>query len=292
MGFTPTTPQSAAGWRIDPPVSEPSPSGAYPAATAAAEPPLEPPGTRDGSCGLRVGPNAEFSVDEPIANSSRLVLATGTAPAASTRSTTVAVYGGRQPSRIRDEHVVGTPRVHRLSLSTIGTPASGPGSSPRATAASTASAAARADSAVTRLQACSSALARRDDGEVLLDDVAAPTRSRRGPPPRAPRARHGASRMRGTRNRPSSDAGAIASTSSRARLGPDLVGAEHVDERQRVRGGRHVVGVERGDLRRVLEDHPELTGEVLDLVVGQREARQLRDVLDVGARELGTWRRV
>src|SRR6185436_12412409 len=142
VGFTPTTPHSAAGWRIDPPVSEPSPSGAYPAATAAADPPLEPPGTRVTSCGLRVAPNAEFSVDEPIANSSRLVLATATAPAVRTRSTTVAVYGGRQPSRMRDEHVVGTPRVQRLSLSTIGTPASGPGSSPRATAASTASAAA------------------------------------------------------------------------------------------------------------------------------------------------------
>src|SRR6185436_3165346 len=112
------------------------------AATAAAEPPLDPPGTRNGSRGLRVGPNAEFSVDEPIANSSRFVFATGTAPAASTRSTTVAVYGGHQPSRIFDEQVVGTPRVQRLSLSAIGTPASGPGSSPRATAASTASAAA------------------------------------------------------------------------------------------------------------------------------------------------------
>ena len=32
----PTTPQSAAGWRIEPPVSEPSASGTSPAATAAA----------------------------------------------------------------------------------------------------------------------------------------------------------------------------------------------------------------------------------------------------------------
>src|SRR2546421_7759631 len=118
----PTTPHSAAGWRMDPPVSEPSASEANPAATAAALPPLEPPGTRDGSRGLRVAPNAEFSVDDPIANSSRLVLAIGTAPAASTRSTTVAVYGGRQPSRIFDEQVVAIPRVHRLSFSTIGTP--------------------------------------------------------------------------------------------------------------------------------------------------------------------------
>ena len=42
----PTMPHSAAGWRIEPPVSVPSESGANPAATAAAEPPLEPPGTR------------------------------------------------------------------------------------------------------------------------------------------------------------------------------------------------------------------------------------------------------
>ena len=36
VGFAPTTPHNAAGWRIDPPVSEPSASGANPAATAAA----------------------------------------------------------------------------------------------------------------------------------------------------------------------------------------------------------------------------------------------------------------
>src|SRR5687768_14135092 len=98
----PTTPHRAAGWRIDPPVSEPRANGAKPAATAAALPPLDPPGTRDGSWGLRVGPKAEFSVDEPMANSSRLVLPTTMAPAATTRSTTVASYGGRHPSRIRD----------------------------------------------------------------------------------------------------------------------------------------------------------------------------------------------
>ena len=47
-------PQRAAGWRIDPPVSLPSAKGAWKAATAAAEPPLEPPGTRSVSQGLRV----------------------------------------------------------------------------------------------------------------------------------------------------------------------------------------------------------------------------------------------
>ena len=49
-------PHSDAGTRIEPLVSEPSVSGTWPAATAAAEPPDEPPATRARSCGLRVGP--------------------------------------------------------------------------------------------------------------------------------------------------------------------------------------------------------------------------------------------
>src|ERR1700678_1133371 len=56
VGSTPTTPQKLAGCRIDPPVSEPSVATARLAATAAAEPPLEPPGTRSVSTGLRTGP--------------------------------------------------------------------------------------------------------------------------------------------------------------------------------------------------------------------------------------------
>src|SRR2546425_1660455 len=118
---------------MEPPVSDPNATGAKPAATAAALPPLDPPGTRVRSCGLRVGPNAEFSVDEPMANSSMFVLPTTTAPAPASRCTTVASYGGRQLSRILDEHVVGIPRVHNTSFRAMGTPASGPGSSPAAT---------------------------------------------------------------------------------------------------------------------------------------------------------------
>src|SRR3954453_14032258 len=100
----PTTPHNAAGCRTEPPVSEPSAIGAKPAATAAAEPPDDPPGTFAVSCGLCVTPNPEFSVDEPIANSSRFVLPTMTAPASRSRVITVASYGGFQPSRMRDEH--------------------------------------------------------------------------------------------------------------------------------------------------------------------------------------------
>src|SRR5450759_729447 len=138
---------------MEPPVSEPSATGANPAATAAAEPPEDPPGTRLVSWGFGVGPKAELSVYEPMANSSVLVLPTMTAPASTNRVTTVASYGGRQPSRIRDEQVVGTPRVHRLSFSATGTPANRPGSSPDATRWSMAVACARAASRVTRLNA-------------------------------------------------------------------------------------------------------------------------------------------
>ena len=84
-------PQSAAGWRIEPPVSVPIATGARPAATAAAEPPELPPGTRSWSQGFRTSPKAEFSFDEPIANSSMFVFASVDAPAASRRATAVEV---------------------------------------------------------------------------------------------------------------------------------------------------------------------------------------------------------
>src|SRR5437868_15240218 len=106
-------PQRAAGWRIDPPVSEPSASGAMPAATATADPPLDPPGMRSVAHGFRAGPNAEFSLDDPMANSSQFVLPMITAPAASSRETAVASNGGTKRSRMRDEAVVRMPRVLR-----------------------------------------------------------------------------------------------------------------------------------------------------------------------------------
>lgn len=52
LGRRPTTPQNAAGCRIDPPVSVPRAKGTSPAATAAADPPEDPPGTRVRSQGL------------------------------------------------------------------------------------------------------------------------------------------------------------------------------------------------------------------------------------------------
>src|SRR5579863_1143342 len=53
VGISPTTPQKDAGWRIEPPVSEPRVATAISAATAAADPPEDPPGTRFKSRGFR-----------------------------------------------------------------------------------------------------------------------------------------------------------------------------------------------------------------------------------------------
>src|SRR5512133_1751189 len=89
VGRRPTFPQRADGCLIEPPVSEPSAQGASPAETAAAEPPPEPPGTRVGSHGLCDGPKAEFSVDEPMANSSVFVLPSRDRPASLQRAATV-----------------------------------------------------------------------------------------------------------------------------------------------------------------------------------------------------------
>src|ERR1041384_502683 len=96
-----------------------------PLATAPADPPEEPPGTRSGASGFRAGPYALFSVDEPIANSSMFDLATITAPARRRRAIAVASYGLTYPSRMREPQEVGSDVVAMLSFTTTGTPSSG-----------------------------------------------------------------------------------------------------------------------------------------------------------------------
>lgn len=54
VGFIPTTPQNDAGCLTLPPVSLPKDTAHCPAETAAAEPPDDPPGTRETSQGLAV----------------------------------------------------------------------------------------------------------------------------------------------------------------------------------------------------------------------------------------------
>ncbi len=75
---------------MEPPVSEPRDPMHSSAATAAAEPPLDPPGIRSRSHGFFVMKNPEFSVDEPMANSSMFGLPHRTMPACFSFATTVA----------------------------------------------------------------------------------------------------------------------------------------------------------------------------------------------------------
>src|SRR4026207_1329128 len=64
--------------------------------------------------------------DEPMANSSRLVLPTMTAPAFHRFAVTVLSYCGTKPSRMCEPAVVCTPSVQNRSLIASGTPSSRP----------------------------------------------------------------------------------------------------------------------------------------------------------------------
>ena len=72
---SPASAWCAEGMRIDPQVSLPMPKAPKLAATAAPVPPLDPPGLRSGSYGLRVWPPREAIVVIPRANSMHVGLA-------------------------------------------------------------------------------------------------------------------------------------------------------------------------------------------------------------------------
>ena len=75
--------------RIEPPPSLPVQIGIIPDATAAAEPPDEPPGVRSGFHGLRVVPCRYVRVQFIEPNSGDVVRPTSTAPAAFSRAGSV-----------------------------------------------------------------------------------------------------------------------------------------------------------------------------------------------------------
>src|SRR5262245_39937477 len=122
VGLKPTRPQKLAGMRIEPAPSEPSASGASPAATAAAPPPVDPPGVRVRSQGFRDSPNNGLSVEPRHANSGRLVRPMKIAPAARRPATAGASSVGTNSVIRREPYVVRSPDVQRLSLIEIGTP--------------------------------------------------------------------------------------------------------------------------------------------------------------------------
>ena len=110
--------------RIEPAPSEPSAAPARPAATAAADPPDEPPGVRSRSHGLRVTPNVGDSVHGVIVSSGTLVFPRITAPAERSRRTTSAsaAFG---PSWASLPRAVASPATSTSSLIATGTPSSG-----------------------------------------------------------------------------------------------------------------------------------------------------------------------
>src|SRR6185312_4914787 len=77
VGFSPIILLKAAGTRPEPAVSVPSAKLTSPAATATAEPELEPPGICWRSSALAGTPNGERVPFRPVANWSRLVLPIG-----------------------------------------------------------------------------------------------------------------------------------------------------------------------------------------------------------------------
>ena len=88
VGFSPTRLLNAAGTRPEPAVSVPSEKLARPAATATAEPELDPPDTNFGLKAFSQAPYGERVPTRPVANWSRLVLPIAIAPASSRAWTT------------------------------------------------------------------------------------------------------------------------------------------------------------------------------------------------------------
>ena len=96
-----------------------------PDATAAPEPPEEPPGVRSVSHGLRVGPKRFGSVTGRIPISGMFVRPTITKPASLRRRTRKASCSGTKSPNRFEPKLSGRPAAGISFLSAIGTPANG-----------------------------------------------------------------------------------------------------------------------------------------------------------------------
>ena len=127
VGLSPGRPVKAHGMRIEPAPSLPSASGTRPAASAAALPPLEPPGVVSGSHGLRVIPYSGLSVTPFQPNSGDVVWTGSTAPLRRSAATAEPSSShGPAGSIAREPRRVGQPRAGYASLTATGTPSSAP----------------------------------------------------------------------------------------------------------------------------------------------------------------------
>src|SRR5580704_1116491 len=132
VGRMPYSPQKLAGTRTEPPVSVPSAVSQRPAATAAAEPEDEPPGTWPGARGLTGVPSNGFSPRMPSETSSVTVLPIRVAPASSRVCTAQACRSGTGFARAQSglPPPVGRPATSNRSLAAKVSPASGPPARP------------------------------------------------------------------------------------------------------------------------------------------------------------------
>jgi hypothetical protein len=112
--------------RSDPPVSEPVHSGKKLAASAAAEPPDEPPAMRLAPKGLPVAPQTRLRLFPPAPISGTFVFARMIAPAARRRATIGISLSGMYPRARILPWVVNKPLVFCKSFTPIGNPSSGP----------------------------------------------------------------------------------------------------------------------------------------------------------------------
>jgi hypothetical protein len=111
VGLIPTMEQAEAGDTMEPSVSVPSAAAHRLAATAAADPELDPLGLRSSTYGLPVCPARpdhplEDWLPRKLAHSDRLALPRMMAPARRSRSTVKASRGTRLPTRASDPAVV------------------------------------------------------------------------------------------------------------------------------------------------------------------------------------------
>ena len=122
--FKPNRLQHDAGTRIEPPPSPAVANDTRPAATADALPPLDPPGVRARSHGLRVTPHVIDSVNGCIPNSGSVVLPSGIAPAARRiRTTSESCEATRVVAPVPNE--VTSPARSCSSLTPNGIPSNG-----------------------------------------------------------------------------------------------------------------------------------------------------------------------
>jgi len=134
VGLSPTRPHSLAGIRMDPPPSLACATATIPDATAAADPPEDPPVEWPVSQGLRAGRKLSGSVVTVVPISGTLVRPSGMKPAARNWAVRYDVTGQATSRSGPTPNAVASPyAMQPRSLNRIGTPRNGPaGNSPSA----------------------------------------------------------------------------------------------------------------------------------------------------------------